>query len=102
MFISEFAMIMTIWMEIAKVRCSLHCRLCLNISDLNRNLVDRHLDQDALCTCGATSETVEDYLFYCPNHNIRDTTLHILPPEQVNIDILLNGTTSVPVAVNKN
>ena len=42
----------------------LHCRLRLNISDLNPNLVDRHLSQDASCTCGATADTVEHYLLY--------------------------------------
>ena len=78
----------------------LHCRLCLNISDLTRNLVARHLAQDASCTCGATSGTVRHYLLYCPNHNIRDTTIHSTPwKSQFRY---FNGTTSLQVSVNKN
>ena len=70
----------------------IHCRLRLGISDLNNDLVTRHLLNDPRCVCGFESETAEHYLLTCPIYNaIRTDTLSNLPQDCLNCDILLRG-----------
>ena len=70
----------------------IHCRLRLEISDLNADLYSRHLRDDPSCACGYHSETAEHYLLYCSNfQNMRTLTLHTISQHQLDILFLLNG-----------
>ena len=44
----------------------IHCRLRLEMSNLNNDLVNRHLSADPKCSCGYSKETTEHYLLHCP------------------------------------
>ena len=69
-----------------------HCRLRLGISDLNDDLVTRHLLNDPRCACGFERETAGHYLLACPIFNaIRVNTLANLPQDYLNCNILLRG-----------
>ena len=46
----------------------IHCRLRLEMSNLNNDLVNRHLSTDPKCSCGYSRETAEHYLLHCPNY----------------------------------
>ena len=46
----------------------IHCRLRLEMSNLNNDLVNRHLSTDPKCFCGYSRETAEHYLLHCPNY----------------------------------
>ncbi|XP_076452566.1 uncharacterized protein LOC143288125 [Babylonia areolata] len=69
-----------------------HCRLRLNMSNLNQDLFDRHLRPDTNCSCGYPAETVEHFLLHCPNYNnIRENTIATLPANSTNLNTLLRG-----------
>ena len=58
----------------------IHTKLRLHISDLNEDLVNRHVWNDASCKCGSASETVEHYLVHCPPYiQARGYTIQTLP-----------------------
>ena len=64
----------------------IHCRLRLEMSNLNNDLVNRHLSTDPKCSCGYSRETAEHYLLHCPKYiNIRARTILTLPSSQTNI-----------------
>ena len=66
----------------------IHCRLRLEMSNLNNDLVNRHLSADPKCSCGYSKETAEHYLLHCPNYsNIIARTILTLPSSQTNINI---------------
>ena len=70
----------------------IHCRLCLEMSNLNNDLVNHHLSTNPKCSCGYSRETAEHYLLHCPNYfNIRARTILTLPSSQTNIRTLLYG-----------
>ena len=72
----------------------IHCRLRirLEMSNLNNDLVNRHLSTDPKCSFGYSRETAEHYLLHCPNYiNIRARTILTLPSSQTNIRTLLYG-----------
>ena len=55
----------------------IHCKLRLEISDLNSDLYKRHLTENMSCICGFPTENVHHFLFDCPLFNqIRRETLH--------------------------
>ena len=70
----------------------IHCRLRLEMSNLNNDLVNRHLSADPKFSCGYSKETAEHYLLHCPNYsNIRARTIRTLPSGQTDIRTLLCG-----------
>ena len=46
----------------------IHCRLRLEMSNLNNDLFNRHLSTDPKCSCGYCRETAEHYFLHCPNY----------------------------------
>ena len=46
----------------------IHCRLRLEMSNFNNDLVNRHLSTDPKCSCGYSRETAGHYLLHCPNY----------------------------------
>ena len=72
-----------------------HCRLRLEMSNLNYDLKKRHLTADPACTCGHPYETAEQYLLYCPKYTvIRKGTISILHNSHTNIDSSRKNLTS--------
>ena len=60
----------------------------LHLSDLNQDLVSRHVSNDPSSKCGAASETVEHYLLHCPLYTqVRDYTIQTLPPNRRSSEI---------------
>ena len=80
----------------------IHCRLRLEMSNLNNDLVNRHLSTDPKCSCGYSRQTAEHYLLHCPNYiNIRTRTVLTLPSSQTNIRTLLYGNLDLRLPENK-
>ena len=68
----------------------IHCRLRLEMSNHNKDIVNRHLRADPKCSCGYSKETAEHYLLHCPNYsNIPARTILTLPSGQTDIRTLL-------------
>jgi len=81
----------------------IHCKLRLHISDLNNDLVSRHVATDASCDCGFQSETVKHFLLDCPSyHEARLETIHTLPNHIINVPHLLNGDRQFSLELNRN
>ena len=69
-----------------------HCRLRLQMSNLNNDLFTRHLRIDPKCPCGYPQETAEHYLLHSTTyHTICATTIFTLPTDQIDIRTLLYG-----------
>ncbi|WP_294078466.1 hypothetical protein, partial [Thiolapillus sp.] len=80
-----------------------HCRLRLEMSNLNYDLKKRHLTADPACTCGYPYETAEHYLLYCPKYTvIRKGTISTLHNSHTNIDTLLRGNSNLQQQENEN
>ena len=90
----------------------IHCRLRLEMSNLNNDLVNRHLSTDPKCSCGYSRERAEHYLLHCPNYehyllhcpnylNIRAGTILTLHSNQSNIRTLLYGNLDLRLPENK-
>jgi len=81
----------------------LHCKLRLDMSDLNYNLYTRHVSEDPTCLCGQSVETVEHYLLSCPFYsNARRNTISNLNTEHIRKEILLSGDLQLSLNENKN
>ena len=79
-----------------------HGRLRLAISDLNYDLIRRHLLQDPMCSCGYTAETSEHFLLHCPLYNsIRNKTINKLDENERNINTLLFGNDQLHLETKK-
>ena len=64
----------------------IHCRLRLEMSNINNDLVNRNLSTDPKCSCVYSKETTEHYLLHCPNYsNIRARTILTIPSGQTDI-----------------
>ena len=46
----------------------IHCKIRLEISDLNNHLYQRHLRDDSICDCGFQNENSQHFFFDCPLH----------------------------------
>ena len=78
-----------------------HCRLRLFMSDLNYDLVNRHLSEDTSCSCGNPREDATHFLLACPKFlNERKTTIDILPPLAKQVINLLHGNSDFSIAFN--
>ena len=79
----------------------LHCRLRNNISDLNQDLVRRHLSDNPLCACGENIESADHFLLRCTRYNnIRAITIYTLPIQQRDSKILLFGSDTLTLDSN--
>ena len=80
----------------------IHCRLRLQMSDLNFDLFNRHLTENQSCACGHPFETAEHFLLLCPNyHDIRKDTLMQIEDNYLDIQILLFGNRSLGTHQNE-
>ena len=80
----------------------IHCRLRLEMSNLNNDLLNRHLSTDPKCSRGYSRETAEHYLLHGPNYlNNRARTILTLPSNQTNIRTLLYGNLDLRLSENK-
>ena len=81
---------------------AIHCRLRLQMSDLNNDLFSRHLSDNPMCSCGLDRESAEHYLLYCSTYNnLRANTIHSLPDHSINITSLLKGDPSLNLKENE-
>ena len=81
----------------------IHCKLRLQMSDLNSDLVKRHLLDNPACTCGYHSETANHFLLFCPRFdNIRLYTIDTLPLQHRTAKTLLNGNEQLSIQENEN
>ena len=80
----------------------IHCRLRLEMSDLNFDLFSRHLIDNPSCACGHPFETAEHFLLFCPNYqNERIDTIRHLENNYIDIHTLLFGDLSLGPRVNE-
>ena len=81
---------------------TLHCRLRLQISDLNSDLYKRHLIENPGCNCGNLNENAEHFLLLCPNYtNLRLNTIDKLPEQFKHINTFLSGDTNLNTSENQ-
>ena len=80
----------------------LHCRIRLGMSNLNFDLFNRHLSDLKSCQCGANEENANHYFLKCKLFDqVRQMTLHTLPPIALTLDTLLHGNPNYSLAFNK-
>lgn len=81
-----------------------HCKIRLEISDLNSDLFKRHLTDNKSCNCGFNEENAHHYLFNCPLfENSRRSTLRKLETFQsLTLKNLTHGDQNLTVEENKN
>ena len=81
----------------------IHCKLRLEISDLNSDLFKRHLTNDMSCICGHRQENVLHYFYYCPLfNNARRNTLDQIPNfQQLSLRSLTHRDPNLPLVENK-
>ena len=70
----------------------IHCKLRLGLSDLNYDLLNKHLTTNNSCDCGERKETSQHYILHCPPFtHVRHKTIFKLPANALNISTLLQG-----------
>ena len=80
----------------------IHCRLRVEMSDLNFDLFSRHLTDNPSCACGHPFETAEHILLFCLNYqNERINTIRHLGNNYIDIHTLLFGDQSLGPLVNE-
>ena len=78
-----------------------HCKLRLGISDLNYDLLNRHLTTNSSCDCGERKETSKHYILHCPRFtHVRQNTIFKLPANLLNITTLLQGDPNISNNMN--
>ncbi len=81
----------------------LHCRLRHNMSNLNDDLLKRHLTLNPACSCGHPVENTKHYLMECRHYTtLRQETILTLPANSLTTQILLYGNSSFSVQENTN
>ena len=80
----------------------IHCKIRLEISDLNNHLFKRHLRNDSVCACGYKTENTKHYFFDCPLYiPARTSTIHTIPNlRSLTIKALTHGDNSKTFADN--
>ena len=80
----------------------IHCKLRLNMSDLQSDLFKRHISEEKTCMCGFRDENAKHYLLDCPLFdNVRSITLFNLPPLARNCKTLLFGNITFSAEFNQ-
>ena len=80
----------------------IHARLRTKCSSLNEHLYSKNLLDSPLCRCGVP-ETTAHYLLTCPLYtNAREETIErILEIQNITVDILLYGCSTLPTQNNE-
>ena len=79
----------------------LHCKLRLEISDLQGDLVKRHLSDNPTCQCGYHRENAKHYLFDCPLFDAaRTITIHKIDRSDYTLKCLLFGNPNRSLSEN--
>ena len=81
----------------------IHCKIRLEISDLNSDLFKRHLTNNMSCLCGFRQENALHYFYHCPIFdNCRRNTIHQIPNfQQLNLKSLTHGDPNLSLVENK-
>ena len=81
----------------------IHCKIRLEISDLNGDLYKRHLTLNKTCACGNEIEDAHHFFFECRlYHDARQATITTLSDDyNLNTHILTHGIAEQPGAFNK-
>ena len=80
----------------------IHCRLRLEMSDLNFGLFNRHLTENQSCACGHPFETAEHFLLLCRNYyDIRRDKIMQIENTYSDIKISLFGNPSLGTHQNE-
>ena len=78
-----------------------HCRLRIGMSDLNFDLLNRHLTNKPSCRCGYAVETARHFFLECPLYDsIRTDTLSLIPPHLLTLNFILHGSNNLSVYEN--
>ena len=78
-----------------------HCKLRHGISDINYDLLNRHLTTNSSCDCGERKETSEHYILHCPRFtHVRQNTIFRLPANLLNTATLLQGDPNISNNMN--
>lgn len=78
-----------------------HTKLRLEISDLQEDLVKRHLADDSSCRCGFHTENAFHYFFDCPSYILaRTNTIRKLSDSDYTLQSLLYGNSNKSVSEN--
>ena len=81
---------------------TIHCKLRLNMSDLNDDLYLRHISDNRTYDCGHFREDAKHFLLHCPMFSTaRATSIKILPPIATDIAILLSGSQTFSLSFNR-
>ena len=78
-----------------------HCKLRLNMSDLNYHLYLRYLSDNRSCPCGNEREDTRHYLKFCPLFQLQRTT-HLQPYLHCTVQELLKGNPRLSSSDNEN
>ena len=80
----------------------IHCRLRIEMSDLNFDLFNRHLIPNKSCRCGFAVESSRHYFLDCPLYNhARASTINKIPPVLRNVSIILGGSNRLDIDTNR-
>ena len=81
----------------------IHCKIRLQISDLNNHLFQRYLRADSICDCGFRNENSKHYFFDCPRHTeARMLTIQTIPNfTSLNLESLTHGDNSKTLEENR-
>ena len=89
------------YFEIGRKAEIIHTKLRLEISDLQDDLVKRHLANDSSCRCGHTRENAYHYFFECPFYLlIRTNTISKLDHNDYTLNCVLHGNFNKTLAEN--
>ena len=78
-----------------------HCKLRLGMSDLNYDLLNRHLTTNSSCDFGERTETSEHYILHCPHFtHVCQNTIFKLPANLLNITTVLQGDPNISSNMN--
>ena len=71
------------------------------MSNLNGDLVKRHISEFPACKCSAPLKNAKHYLLHCPLYSrVRNLTINLLPPCAIAENILLRGGQNFNLAFN--
>jgi len=95
------------WFSMGDRRLSMiHARLRMGCSNLNSDLCNLHIQDNADCLCGSQNENAEHFFFDCPlfrhpRNELMQYLDNLLPPNTViNLELLLNGSDNFITNVN--
>ena len=81
----------------------IHCKIRLEISDLNGDLFKRHLTNDKSCACGKHLEDARHFFLECPIYrNVRISTISAIPNlTEISLTCLTHGDSELSLSENR-